>query len=326
MSRYYLQEGDSTSQYWLDVVNNVDVGLPTNDYRLRNTLMDGGQIKGVGAMQGRVFECTYFFKQNEEYEREVFLDWLSRSLVTTLYLYKYVYKRFTCNITSGSSVVVLVGSTNQLNQLSTGDPIYGLGLSSASSAIIETINSTFLDISVNPTQTIVGHTLQVDTFLGRAKVVTQPDGGESYNNIRLSDDVSFKAISGSPYFTSTTLTTFSTHTTSSTEFQTTFTLDGFRTPCEYEITPSTNMTIFQVKTAEGYGFKASKTSFLTDEVVNVDTRGSDLECTVDNNEVFGVFSAESTPFSLDKGENTLSVIAQESTDGGFKVKYYERQL
>jgi len=325
MARYYIQEGESTNIFWLDVVNNVDVGLPTNDYRLRNTLMDGGQIKGVGAMQGRVFECTYFFKQNDDYERELFLDWFSRPLITTLYLYKYVYKRVKCSITNGSTIVIL-GSTQGTNQLSTGDPIYGLGLSSASSAVIDSINSTYLDISVAATDTLVNTHLQADTFLGRTKVVTQPEGGEAYGNIRISDDVSFKAISGSPYFTSTTLNTFSTHTTSSTEFQTTFTLDGFRTPCQYEMTPSTNMTVFQVKTADGYGFKASKTSFLTGEVVNVDTTGSDLKCTVDDNEVFNVFSAESTPFSLERGSNTLSVIAQESTDTAFKVKYYERQL
>jgi len=325
MARYYIQEGESTNIFWLDVVNNVDVGLPTNDYRLRHTLMDGGQIKGVGAMQGRVFECTYFFKQNDDYERELFLDWFSRPLITTLYLYKYVYKRVKCSITNGSTIVIL-GSTQGTNQLSTGDPIYGLGLSSASSAVIDSINSTYLDISVAATDTLVNTHLQADTFLGRTKVVTQPEGGEAYGNIRISDDVSFKAISGSPYFTSTTLNTFSTHTTSSTEFQTTFTLDGFRTPCQYEMTPSTNMTVFQVKTADGYGFKASKTSFLTGEVVNVDTTGSDLKCTVDDNEVFNVFSAESTPFSLERGSNTLSVIAQESTDTAFKVKYYERQL
>lgn len=326
MAEYYLQQGDSTSTiYSLDIVGDLDIGLPSMDFKLVDVKGEGGQIEGVGVQKGRVIEFNYFFKSNFEYERDEFIDWLSKGSEITLYLYKKVVKRIRCALTNTSTAIEMVGnnSTSQLWQLSTGDVVSGVGITAGS--VIENVNSTNIYIDNAATNTLNDTKIEAITYLGRARVYPQPKGGEPYKVNVISDSVNFSLIATNPFFTSTTLTTIELNSTAQTEKSTTVNISGYRTPATFEFTPNENFSVFQVLRSDGYGFRANR-AFQSGEVISVNTGDSELTMTIDSNEITGIFSDESTPFMLEKSTNTINVVASNSTDGALKVKYYERRL
>jgi hypothetical protein len=324
MARYYIQDNESTALIrWLDDVGDIETGLPKNDYKLNDVLMDGSQISGIGSMQGREWGCNYLFKNNDENERESFLDWFTRPSLYTVYLYKLVTRRFKCNITSGSTVITFLDSSNALNQLSTGSLIYGVGI--PSTTIIDTINTTSILIDNAATVTISNAELESDTFKGRTRVYPKTNGGETYKNIRISEKLNFNLLSPSPYFMSTSLTTVTFNSTSTNEFSTNINIKSCRTPCIYEFTPNETFNLFQIKTQENYGFRVSR-NFVIGEVIQVDTRNSQLVMTINGNISYSAFSSSSTPFSLERGNNTLNITASNSSATALKISYYKRQL
>jgi len=326
LANYYLQQGDDTSlTYNLDIVGDLDIGLPSLDYKLVDIKGEGGQLQGVGTQKGRVLEFSYFFKRNEEYERDEFLDWLTKGSEITLYCYKTVDKRVRCSITNTSTEVKVIGinSTQQLKQLSTGDSITGVGI--PDNTVIDTINSTSFLIDQAATASLNDTWLQARTFTGRTRVYPQPKGGEAYKVNRLSESVNFSCISKNPFFTSTTLTITEFDSTSKTEKSTTININGYRTPIIVDFTPNESFSVLQVKTSDSFGFKASR-AFQSGETISVNTGNSELTMTIDGNTVTGIFDADSTPFMLEKTTNVLSIIASNSTDGALKIKYYERRI
>jgi hypothetical protein len=163
---------------------------------------------------------------------------------------------------------------------------------------------------------------EFDTHTDRVLVKASPAGGESWKRIKLSDEASFRLISQSPFFTSTTLTTVPFTLTGTGESVETVTLSGFRTPAIYEFTPSSDFELFQIKLQEGYGFRIDR-SFNSGEVIEVDTGNSDLTLSIDGSGIFNPFFDTSTPFTLEKGDNDLLVTAQAGT---LNVKYYARRF
>jgi hypothetical protein len=321
--RLYLQQEESTSlQLNLDMIFDMDLGTPGNDYKLVETLSEGGRVIGVGQFTGRAWSGSYNFRGNDHYERTEIQDYFSKDRTQTVYLYKEIWKRLKFDITSGSTIAIFNGSTTILRELSTGDAITGIGLSTNTN--IDTIASTYVLLDTAPVSTINNQEFQVTTFTGRTRVYGLLNPGEPWNNDSLSDSVKFNLLAESPYFESTSLAVHSFTSTSVAEFDITITNQGNRVNALYEFTGSTSYNIFSVKHSEGYGFRASNQA--STEVIQVDTRNSDLVYTVDGIKKSNVFSSADSPFPLQKGDNTLTIIAQESTADGLKVKYYERQL
>ena len=100
MKTLYLQIGDSTSTYYLDIVSDFDMDLPSADYKLINTLGEGGIVLGTGVKRGRELGCSYNFVKNKEYERDTFIDWFTKTKDITTYLYKWDFPitYFFCSI------------------------------------------------------------------------------------------------------------------------------------------------------------------------------------------------------------------------------------
>jgi hypothetical protein len=157
------------------------------------------------------------------------------------------------------------------------------------------------------------------------QVHPMPAGGEVYRNIEISENVEIKLLSSSAYFTSTEVTQISITSTGNGEFEsTTFNIKGRRTPAKYSFlsSGSTNWDIFQIKTANQYGFKVN-TVVTSTQTITVKTTNSNLIVDVDNNIKTGVLSSESTPFYLERLNNVLLITA---TLGTLTITYNERRL
>jgi hypothetical protein len=317
MARYYLSDG--STRFDLDIVSNLDVDLPSANWKKVNLAGEGSFIDGQGNYQGREISCSYNFKNNLENEREDFLDEFTDRIDDVKYIYKEVVKRIKVNLTNGSTIAILRGSAAQL---STGLNIFGIGIPDS---IIEVINSTNMIISNAATATIANTELQSTTFLGRLKVTNFPSGGETYQNKTISENVKFTMLSESPYFTSTSVTSVAITSTGSAEFSTSVSINGRHVPATYEFTTDTTSTtwnLYQVKTSNFYGFRANA-SFGSSSIVEVQTTQSNLKLLVNDAEVLNAFPSSATPFLLKNGTNTLHIIA---TKGTLTVKYNERRL
>ena len=323
---YYLQVDGSTSIFSLDIIADLQTGLPESNYKLENSLTEGGFVTGIGSRTGREISCSYQFKGNEDYERELFLDQFTRPVDADLYLYKDIKRRSKTTINSGSTIVYLTGSTADIAALSTSKAVAGIGI--PSTAYIDTIGTTYSYISDAATMSLTNHDLQFDTFLGRMRVYGFPKGGEGWDNVHISNNVEFSLLSPSPYFESTTLTIAGITSTGYNEFSTFVNIKGRRVTALYELTLSTSsssITFFQVKTAEDYGFRVDRQGVAGD-VFLVDTSNSNLTFTYNGNEELGRFDPVSSPFTLERGINNLNIVASETTSAGLKIKYYERRL
>ena len=162
-------------------------------------------------------------------------------------------------------------------------------------------------------------------FTGKMRVYGSPGGGEAYRIKRsaFSDSVAFKLWSEDAYFTSTTETTGATKTITSTIEETeTITLNGVSQAVVWEFTPTADFTTFQIKNDSGNGFIATH-DFKNGDAIVIDTRGSDLSCTVNGSPVLDLFSNTSTPFPLSTGDNTIYVTA---TSGSLNIRYSEKRL
>lgn len=162
------------------------------------------------------------------------------------------------------------------------------------------------------------------SFDGICQCKPTMSGGEQFasRNFNYGKEVSFDIYMNTPYFESTTLTTTSIAIASTATTSGTITINGHKVFPQYEITSTLAMTQFEVKLAEGYGFHMDY-SFTASDTVNVKTSDSSLICTINGNNIYGYFSALSTPFDLRPGSNTLYVKANTGT---LLIKYYERQL
>ncbi len=161
-------------------------------------------------------------------------------------------------------------------------------------------------------------------FNGIVKVYTAIEGGEAYKtrDFNFVDGMDFSIFMTSPYFESTTLTTISSTLVSSTQHILTVNISGYKCyPC-YSITSTNALTMFEVKTAEGYGFRVDY-NFNANDVINITTSGSQLIMTINGIRVDGYFTEGSSPFELQSSNNTLYVTGSAST---FNILYYERHL
>lgn len=323
MINYYLQQDETTSiTYNLGIVSELETGLPSMDYKLVNSIGEGSQINGYGTHQGRTIDCSYRFKTNSEYERNEFISWFTKASNINLYLYKEINQRIKVQLSSGSTEVFIT-STDIIRGFSTGNSITGLGI--PDNTIIDTFNTTSFFIDNAATLSIDYSDVFIKIFTGRTRVYPTPTGGESYKNDNVSNSVKFELFSESPFFTSTTLTTIYLNSTTTGQHTQTVTIKGQRTPAIYEFVSNEDFNIFQVKTAEDYGFSASY-QFRSNSTITVDTRNSDLTIYYNGGEIFDTFTSNSSPFMLEQGDNTLYVYAANSTDGALRVEYYERRL
>lgn len=323
LNKFYVQKDGSTTIYSLDSLSNIETDLPNLDYKKIDLLSDGSHIEGLGITRGREFSAEFNFINNNEKEREDFLDYFTLDSRLTLWLYKDIRKRIK-NVTFVSgSTNINIPSTTDTSQLSTGNNIIHRAFST--DTIIENIASTNIIVSNAASLSISGEEIEFMTFLGRMQVHPTPDGGESYRNIEISENVGIKLLSSSAFFSSTEVTQITITSTGSGEFESTsFDIKGRRTPAKYSFlsSGSTNWDFFQVKTYNQYGFRVN-TIITTTQTITVKTTDSNLVVDIDNNIISGVLSSESTPFVLEKTDNILLITA---TPGTLTINYNERRL
>lgn len=150
------------------------------------------------------------------------------------------------------------------------------------------------------------------------------EGGEGFasRNFNVGKEMSFNMYMQTPYFESTSITTTSIAISSSLQTTGTVNIIGHKVFPQWETWSTNTITQFEVKLAEGYGFHVDY-SVTPGSTINVKTSDSDLICTIGGSRITGYFSAQSTPFDLKSGSNTVYV---KSDVGTLYVKYYQRQL
>lgn len=329
MIDFYLTK-DSGGTLYLDSVASVKTGFPERNFNLIKTLGEGSIISGIGNRNGREWFAEYNFKTEDEWDRYNYISYFNNNVYDDMYLYRKETQRFRCEVTAGTAEVIYRGSSNLFNsRLTTGMPIEGEGVPAG--AVIESLSlsgsTMVLTMSTFASISITNHELQVQTFLGRAQVYASIDGGENYDNAAISGSIGLHLYSESPYFTSTTLANLVTlSATSAQEYSTTVQNLGNDTPAIYNLTLSTassQVSIFQVKTQYGYGFQVQK-AISPGDILQVDTRESDLKLYVNSVLSAGYFTAESQPFMILSGSNALYFTAGLST--AITVQIYERRL
>lgn len=329
MIDFYLTK-DSGGTLYLDSVASVQTGFPERNFNLITTLGEGSIISGIGNRNGREWTAEYNFRTEDEFERYNYISYFNNNVYDDMYLYRKETQRFKCEITSGDASIIYRGSTDFYNsRLTTGMLIEGVGIPAG--AVIDSLSmdgtTMLVNLSTYASATIGNHELQVQTFLGRALVYASITGGESYDNSAISGAIGLRLFSESPYFTSTSLKTLVTlSATSAQEYSTTVQNIGNDTPAIYNFTLSTAATavnIFQVKTQYGYGFQVQK-QISAGDIIQVDTRESNLKLYVNSVLSAGYFTAESQPFMLLSGNNQLYITAGLSTS--ITVQIYERRL
>jgi hypothetical protein len=323
LNKYYVQRDNTTTIYSLDGLSNIETDLPDFDYKRINLLSDGSHIDGIGIARGRELSADFNFINNNEQEREDFLDYFTLDSRLTLWLYKDIRKRIKNTIFTSGSTNINIPSTTDTSQLSSGNYIIHRAFST--DTIIESIASTNIIASNAASLSISGEEIEFQTFIGRMQVHPMPAGGEVYRNIEISENVEIKLLSSSAYFASTEVTQISITSTTSGEFESTaFNIKGRRTPAKYSFlsSGSTNWNIFQIKAANQYGFKVN-TVITSTQTITVKTTNSDLVVDIDDNIKTGVLSSESTPFYLERLNNTLLITASLGT---LTISYNERRL
>lgn len=249
----YKLENGTTSLDIDDYYVSFETGLPAGNYKLRNTIGDGGLVTGNGVIGGRIAKVSRAFTRVEEDERDNFLSWFTKPSHETVYLRKT--------------------TTN---------------------------------------------------FDGIQEIKPMLAGGEKYNvrNFNYSKNVSFTMMMANPYFESTSLSTSVITVTSSVVQTETVEISGMKVFPTFELTSTNAVTLFQVKTAEGHGFRIDYT-FEPSDVIVVKTTDSNLICEVNDVRLDGYFSSDSTPFELNSSNNTLYIKADA---GDLKIQYYKRNL
>lgn len=165
-------------------------------------------------------------------------------------------------------------------------------------------------------------------YEGRAKCYPKPSGGEGYTNAGLSDAVSFSVECETPYFVSTTETDITETIATKGQYSITVDINGdFQVPCQWTITvdTGTGLDYFRVANYEGDGVLTDFSAFSIsagDDII-IDTREGKITTQVNDSTVSNVTSANSSPFPLDTGSQTISVYAPAGT---LTITYNERRV
>jgi hypothetical protein len=161
-------------------------------------------------------------------------------------------------------------------------------------------------------------------FDGVQEVVTSLQEGESFNirDFNFSKELKFTAYMENPFFESTTLTISTFAISSSIKNTVTANINCNKVFPNFQMVSTKAMTQFEVKNAEGYGFRVDY-NFQANDVINVSTTGSDIYLTINSIRTDGFFSSSSCPFELNSSNNTLYVKADTGT---LTIKYYQQEL
>ncbi|MFA5300629.1 MAG: hypothetical protein WC389_20775 [Lutibacter sp.] len=161
-------------------------------------------------------------------------------------------------------------------------------------------------------------------FTGRTKVIPYLGGGESFatRNFNFGKELTFEMFQPDPYFESTSQTSTNIILTSSTQSSGIVTISGERIFPAFSFTSTAAFSIFEVKTAEGYGFRVDY-AFAAGDIIAVSTTDSAIKMTVNGGEVAGYFTSNSRPFNLFSSQNTLYVRAAAGT---LTINYNQRKL
>jgi hypothetical protein len=163
-----------------------------------------------------------------------------------------------------------------------------------------------------------------DGFIGRMKIWGSLDGGEKYAS-QVSDPVSFSLYSESPYFEQTTYTQH-TFTLSGTDEEIKTVINSYqRVQPIIQFTPASNFTLFRVVLTEGYGILISGV-FTASDLIEIDLSGRGILVTVNGVDAGVIWSAESAPFELLPGTNSLYIIGTDCATNELIIKYKARQI
>lgn len=91
MAIYYLAvEGEAGTLDLDDYVQDIELDLPSRDFKLIDTLSNGGVIRGFGNFSGRKMQVSTKFRASNETQRQTILQWFSRAASKEMYLYKAI--------------------------------------------------------------------------------------------------------------------------------------------------------------------------------------------------------------------------------------------
>lgn len=157
----------------------------------------------------------------------------------------------------------------------------------------------------------------------RTRVYTEEIPADKYKNYRISDKRTFKVVSPSGVWESTTASTGSEAIIGSSEQQVSLTNNGIlECPITIEFTPTANETEFRVKIFEGYGIRFSG-SFTAGIKISYNMKTGKL--TLGGSEVNAAqYIAAGSPFQIPTGSTTAFVKC--SGAGTFEYSFNERYI
>lgn len=150
------------------------------------------------------------------------------------------------------------------------------------------------------------------------------DGGEVFTarNFNYSKEIGFNIFMGCPYFESTSVTTVNITSTGTTQVTDTITISGGNIYPNFYVATTESFSLLEVISGESYGFTLNY-SFNAGDVIRVYTSEAFLRATVNGLDVSDYFSADSTPFDLQSGTNT---VYSRSANCTIELRYNERRL